>query len=131
MDYGFWNNINVFTFPALDTVLDFITMTLDATTGKAYFGSYGGGVAEYDRPNNTLKIFDETNTGADGLKDIGASDPGSCRVSGLQFDVNGNLWVSNYGVETPLVVRKADGTWKNFQCFTLKCRQSNRTNCNR
>lgn len=117
MDYGFWNNINAFTFPALDTVLDFITMTLDAATGKAYFGSYGGGVAEYDRANNTLKIFDETNTGADGLKDIGASDPGSCRVSGLQFDVNGNLWVSNYGVETPLVVRKADGTWKNFQCF--------------
>ncbi len=117
MGYGYWNNINLFTFPALDSVLDFITMTIDARTGKAYFGSFGGGIAEYDQTNNSLQVFDYTNTGPDGLKDIGASDPGSCRIGGMQFDVNGNLWISNFGVETPLVVRKADGVWKNFQCF--------------
>lgn len=117
MNYGNWTNINNFVFPALDTVLDFITMTIDARTGKSYFGSYGGGLAEFDNTNFTLQIFDETNTGENGLKDIGVSDPGSCRIGGLQFDINGNLWISNFGVETPLVVRKADGTWKNFQCY--------------
>ncbi|MFN3940398.1 MAG: two-component regulator propeller domain-containing protein, partial [Chitinophagales bacterium] len=117
MDYGYWNNINLFSFPVLDTVLDFITMTIDARTGKAYFGSFGGGVAEFDKSANTLQVFNHTNTGVSGLDDIGASDPGSCRIAGMQFDVNGNLWISNFGVENPLVVRKPDGTWKNFPCY--------------
>ena len=44
------------------------------------------------------------------LQDLGAADPGSCRIGGMIFDTEGNLWVSNYAASNPLVVRKADGS---------------------
>jgi hypothetical protein len=116
LDFGYWNNYNASQYAALDTVFDLITMTLDATTGKAYFGSFGGGVVEFDRSQNTLQVYDHTNTGAEGLQDLTTDDPGSCRIGGMQFDVNGNLWVSNYGTDRPLVVRRSDGSWKHFDC---------------
>ena len=116
LDFGYWNNYNSFTYPALDTVFDFITMTLEASTEIAYFGSFGGGVVRFDRNTGSLEVFDHTNTGSSGLQDLTTDDPGSCRVGGMQLDVNGNLWVANYGAANPLVVRKSDGTWKNFDC---------------
>lgn len=116
MDYGYWNNYSFNEFDALDTIFDLITMTVDASDGKAYFGSFGGGLVVFDKPNNTLEIFDHTNTGSTGLQEIGAADPGNCRIGGLQFDVNGNLWIANNGATNPLVVRKKDGSWMNFDC---------------
>src|SRR5690606_36440370 len=41
-------------------------------------------------------------------------DPGSYRVSGLAFDKDRNLWISNFGAATPLKARKNDGTWRAF-----------------
>ena len=38
----------------------------------------------------------------------------SYRVSGLAFDQNNNLWMSNYAAAQDLKVLKADGTWKSF-----------------
>ena len=41
-------------------------------------------------------------------------DPGSYRVSGLAFDKENNLWISNYGASQNILVRKSDGSWKTF-----------------
>jgi hypothetical protein len=116
MDYGYWNNYSFNEFDALDTIYDLITMTVDAGSGKAYFGSFGGGVVAFDKPAGMLEVFDHTNTGSTGLQEIGAADPGNCRIGGLQFDVDGNLWIANNGATNPLVVRKPDGSWMNFDC---------------
>ena len=39
-------------------------------------------------------------------------DPTHIRVGGLAYDKDGNLWVANNIALNPVVVRKADGTWK-------------------
>ncbi|HRG41958.1 MAG TPA: regulator, partial [Saprospiraceae bacterium] len=36
------------------------------------------------------------------------------RISGLTFDKNENLWISNYGAPKPLAVKTKDNTWHNF-----------------
>ena len=36
------------------------------------------------------------------------------RTDGLAFDSDGNLWMVNNHVEEPLIVRKANGSWKSF-----------------
>ncbi|RYZ47767.1 MAG: regulator, partial [Sphingobacteriales bacterium] len=38
----------------------------------------------------------------------------SYRVSGLQFDIDRNCWISNYGANNNLVVKKPDGTSRSF-----------------
>lgn len=116
LDYGFWNNYNQYDLPALTDVFDFITMTLDAATGIAWLGSFGSGVFSFDKATGMLTRYDQTNTGDMGLQDLGAADPGSCRIGGMIFDTEGNLWVSNYAASNPLVVRKADGSWMHFDC---------------
>jgi ligand-binding sensor domain-containing protein len=35
-------------------------------------------------------------------------------VSGVDFDFNGNLWVSNFGAVRPISVRLANGNWQSF-----------------
>jgi ligand-binding sensor domain-containing protein len=43
------------------------------------------------------------------------SIPGDfCRIGGLVFDKNRNLWASNAAVANPISVRLPDGTWKSF-----------------
>ncbi|MBC8173771.1 MAG: T9SS type A sorting domain-containing protein, partial [Chitinophagales bacterium] len=113
LNYGVWNTINVYQYPQLDTVLDFITLTINARNEKAYFGSYGGGVAEYDPATGDLFIYNSTNSS---LQNVTADASGSCRVAGLQFDVNANLWVSNFGASNPLSVMEPSGEWRNFDC---------------
>lgn len=42
-----------------------------------------------------------------------------CRISGVVFDKNQNLWVANTGVPNVVSVRSADGQWKGFDYQSL------------
>jgi ligand-binding sensor domain-containing protein len=67
------------------------------------------------RPDETFEIFKQNS-----FIQPHPLDPGSYRVSGLLFDNQNNLWISNFGSPQPLVVRKADGNSRNFTLpFTL------------
>jgi ligand-binding sensor domain-containing protein len=37
-----------------------------------------------------------------------------CRIAGVDFDNENNLWVTNSSVPNPISVRKTDGKWKSF-----------------
>lgn len=104
---GVWTNFNRFRFPALDTLLDFITIAADNRDGSVWAGSYGGGLLHI-KPNDQFEIFKQGTIG----NTIG--DPLSYRVSGLAFDNDHNLWIANYGAAQPLRVRKADGSIRAF-----------------
>ena len=103
-----WSNIGAFNTPSLDSVLDFITVAIDPKDESSWAGSYGGGLVNIS-PSNAVKIYKQNST----LKPA-IGDPTSYRVSGLAFDKNGSLWISNYGASQNLNVRKADGTFKAF-----------------
>lgn len=105
---GNWTNYNQFNFPVLDNMMDFITVAVDPRDETVWAGSYGGGLLHIKK-NDQLEIFKQNSP-------IGETvgDPGSYRVSGLAFDADNNLWISNFGSNYQLHVLKNDGTWKSF-----------------
>jgi hypothetical protein len=105
---GDWTNYNQFRFPVLDSLMDFITVAVDARDETVWAGSYGGGLLHIKK-DGRFEIFKQNSP-------IGQTvgDPGSYRVSGLAFDPNNNLWISNFGSNYQLHVLKKDGSWKSF-----------------
>jgi hypothetical protein len=104
---GSWTNINRFRFSKLDSLLDFITIAIDPLDQSAWAGSFGGGLLHI-KTDQSFDIFKQ------GVLGSTIGDPASYRVSGLAFDHDNNLWVSNYGASQPLLVKKKDGNWLRF-----------------
>jgi hypothetical protein len=104
-----WDYKGYYNTPVLDSVLDFVSLATDPTDGSLWAGSYGGGLVHFNG-NTTPQIYKKGNS----TLQPAIGDPTSYRVSGLAFDHNGNLWVSNYGAAQDLQLRKKDGSWKSF-----------------
>lgn len=104
-----WTDFNRFTLPWMDTVLDVITVAVDPRNNTIYAGSFGGGLVEYRSPTD-YKIYKQGSAIGEAI-----GDPNNYRISGLAFDTENNLWFSNFGAASTFGVRKADGSWKNFQ----------------
>ncbi len=102
-----WTNYNRFNFGLLDTLLDFMAVAIDPRDESIWAGSYGGGLLQIKGENN-FTIYKQ------GYLQPAIGDPSSYRVSGLQFDAEGNLWISNYGAPQYLHVLKKDGGWHSF-----------------
>ncbi|MEO8406395.1 MAG: two-component regulator propeller domain-containing protein, partial [Chitinophagaceae bacterium] len=104
---GSWTNINRYRFAQLDTLLDYITIAINPQDQTAWAGSYGGGVLHL-KTDESFEIFKQ------GFVGPMQGDPTSYRIAGMAFDIDNNLWISNYGALQPLVVRKNDGSWTRF-----------------
>ncbi|MDP4263920.1 MAG: two-component regulator propeller domain-containing protein [Bacteroidota bacterium] len=104
---GTWTNINRYRFPQIDSLLDYITIAIDPRDETVWAGSYGGGLLHI-KPDQSFEIFKQNIIGP------AIGDPNSYRISGLAFDPENNLWVSNFGALQPLLVRKKDGSWNKF-----------------
>lgn len=102
-----WSFVSSFNRPQLDSLFDFITLAIDPSDQSLWAGSYGGGLLRL--AGNSLQIFKQNSSLQPAI-----GDPGNYRVSGLAFDQQRNLWVSNYGAAQPLHVRKPDGSWRAF-----------------
>jgi hypothetical protein len=105
---GQWTNYNNKQFAQLDSLPDLISVAIDLRDESVWAGSYGGGLLHI-KAGNSFEIFKQNSP-------IGQAifDPGSYRVSGLAFDKENNLWISNYGATQNIIVRKNDGNWKTF-----------------
>jgi len=105
---GQWTNYNARQFTQLDSLPDLISAAVDPRDASVWTGSYGGGLLHI-KAGNSFEIFKQNSP-------LGQTtfDPGSYRVSGLAFDKENNLWISNYGAAQNMVVRKSDGSWKTF-----------------
>ncbi len=104
-----WTYQGYYNRPQFDSVLDFITVAADPDNASIWAGSFGGGLVNINE--NNISIYKQKNSTLQAT--IG--NPGSYRVSGLAFDQNKNLWISNYGAPKNLQVRKSDGSWKAIQ----------------
>lgn len=91
-----------------DDLFDFITIAVHPSTGVVYAGSFFEGLIEFDRENMTL--YNDKNSS---LRNA-VGDPLRTRISGLAFDQNNNLWISNHSAPRPLSVYTADGEWRSF-----------------
>ena len=103
-----WNYFNGTRFSILDTLTDLMAVAIDPTNESVWAGSFGGGLANIKK-DNTIAIFKQNSA----IKPA-YFNTSSYRVSGLSFDADNNLWIANYGAENPVLVKKADGTWRSF-----------------
>lgn len=107
---GVWSYLNVFNTPqfADRELLDLFTIRVHPDDGRVFVGSYLEGLIEWN--GTEFKFFDEKNSSL--TETVG--DPGRVRISGLAFDIDRNLWVSNFLGSKPISVFQVDGTWTNF-----------------
>lgn len=104
---GSWTTIDRNNYPQLDTLLDYISIVIDPKDETIWAGSYGGGLLHV-KADRSFEIYKQN------LLSPLITDPSGYLVSGLAFDVENNLWISNYGATQPLVVKKIDGAVSKF-----------------
>lgn len=89
---------------------DFMVLRTDPNDkAKVYIGSYGTGLYIF-KNGEQVSHFDETNSTLQNAIPGGAY----VRIGGMNFDSEGNLWMSNGYVNNTLSVLKNNGEWKAF-----------------
>ena len=107
-----WKSFDSQTDPVFNTLWDrnTINLAVDPSDGKhAYVGTRGCGLLEY-RDNGIVNVYNQTNSP---IKPIDA-DPGAIWIGGVDFDVDGNLWVLSNLNSSQLTERTTSGSWKSF-----------------
>ncbi len=110
-----WTNYNRQQLPELNLVRDIVVAEFNTEGNILLVGSYGQGLLEYmlDETDNRFKIKTTFNAQNSSLRPV-VLDQGSIRITGLDFDADGNLWVANYGAPNPISMRKPNGDWQSF-----------------
>ena len=111
---GSWQRFNQETNPELvagECYKDMWRVAVHPTQDKFYVGSYVGGLIESNGTRTVTKCYTKNNSI---LQNAGASGNSRTAISGLVFDEDQNLWITNYSAVAPIAVLKADGTLRNF-----------------
>lgn len=95
-----------------DDLLDFITIAIHPGNGTVYAGSFYEGLIEFTDP--VMNLYNDTNSSLQNA----VGDEARTRISGLAFDTDNNLWISNHAAPKPLSMLSPDGDW---QSFNLGC----------
>jgi flagellar hook assembly protein FlgD len=93
-----------------DSIVDMLNLAYDNLNEKIYAASYGKGLIKMNSLGKLEATYNKKNSI---LQD---AFEGSCRVAGLAFDNENNLWFSNHSSGQPVCVLKTDG---NIQCFSI------------
>ena len=107
-----WAAHNKNTDPTFQDVNDLIPIAIRPSDGTIYSGSYRVGLAEYNR--ETVNVYGKDNSELQ----TPPLDTFTTRVTGLAFDAEENLWISNYESPRPIVVYRNDGTWDSYSVPT-------------
>jgi hypothetical protein len=103
-----WEVHNKDTDTTFRDVNDLMPIVIRPSDGMIYSGSYKVGLAEYNR--DFVKVYNKYNSELQ----TPPLDTFTTRVTGLAFDADENLWISNYESTRPIVVYRKDGTWENY-----------------
>ncbi|WP_442795530.1 type IX secretion system anionic LPS delivery protein PorZ [Pelobium manganitolerans] len=106
---GFWRSTSGKNNPSFSAIRDVVSSAYDKNTGTLYLASYVNGLLAINK-DGQLRIYNQSNS----TLQTTVGDASNIRVNGLDFDSQGNLWISQYGVSKPLSVKKTDGTWQAF-----------------
>jgi len=102
-----WNTVDQTTEPALDTLLDMVSVAVNPFKySQVFAGSWFRGLAEL----NNLAIENVYSPENSGLNYTTNQGPPVCQVGGLAFDRSGYLWVISSHANEILSVRIPDGT---------------------
>ncbi|WP_163710680.1 type IX secretion system anionic LPS delivery protein PorZ [Mangrovibacterium lignilyticum] len=108
-----WTAFDGDSYSQLAEFHDIVCVTADPNDPDHVFaGSWGGGVLEF-QGNQFVARYNNQNSS---LQTAIPSQPAEpyVRISGMQYDSDGNLWVVNSIVDEPLSVLKPSGEWESF-----------------
>jgi len=109
---GQWTNYNYNYDPIKDNeMLNMWKVKKHPSNSKIFFGSYAGGLLEFDPETEEATVYNKDNSS---LQATIGGNPDRTRVSGLDFDRDGNLWLTNFGAPEPISVMTVDGQWRSF-----------------
>lgn len=109
---GNWSNQNFRTLPDLAEreYFHIFQVEKDPNRNILWVGSYFSGLMAYNLDDGSTTFYDSTNS----TLGEAVGDPGRIRISGLAFDDDGNLWISNFLAVEPLSVMTPEGEWKSI-----------------
>ncbi len=110
-----WKNYNIYNTQNLQGFLDVIGVSTNSSGTKAYFCSNLDGIAMLRADDGFILHFDYTNSPLEAA----VGSPGATRVTSIAVDRDENVWMTNFNTYSPLVLLKADGTWKRFPLLSL------------
>lgn len=103
----FWDNLSTNNTSGFKDKVDLMDIVTDPNDPEHYYtSSWGFGVFEF-QGDNLVNRYDEFNSS---LQNIIAGGP-FVRTNGMTFDDEGNLWVTNSEVPSPISCLKTDGSW--------------------
>ena len=109
-----WDNYNPQITPAMQDpdIYDVFRVAIHPETGLVNAGTYWGGLLQLD--GDEISILDATNSCLQGA----VGDSQRERISGLAFDQQNQLWISNYLAPEGLKVLRNDGSCESFNIPT-------------
>ncbi|HLP92849.1 MAG TPA: hypothetical protein VK168_02390 [Saprospiraceae bacterium] len=112
---GVWNDWSERTVPEIvdgeESYKDLWKVVVRPSDNHVFTGSWLGGLLEFDEEDNYVRRYSKNNSI---LQNAGNSGENRTAIGGLAFDQDENLWISNYGANSPIAVLKPDGTLLNF-----------------
>ncbi|MDR9398581.1 MAG: two-component regulator propeller domain-containing protein [Salibacter sp.] len=111
---GDWSQYSYLDDDRLNNVFDYISLAVDPTDESHFFvGTIGSGILEFES-EELIEIYDNDNSplkNVSGLDDTVGTD---VRINGLDFDEQGNLWISNSITQFGVAVRTAEGEFMSY-----------------
>jgi ligand-binding sensor domain-containing protein len=103
-----WFNFKNSTDSRIINSRDFVDVTVHPKTKHVWLSSFVNGIIEMNG-DNVVSFYDSLNSS---LRPVYQGGP--LNVSGIAFDDEENLWVSNTDAAFPISVKSKSGTWKSF-----------------
>ncbi len=108
-----WKFYNKTGYPEMNGFFDVVSLAADPNDPNHVFaGSWGGGVLEY-RNDRFINRFTNKNSPLQTAIPAKPDEP-YVRIGGLDFDSQGNLWITNSEVAQNLHKLSPDGKWTSF-----------------
>lgn len=107
-----WTQLSQFTSAALDTMVDLVSVSENPRKRSQFVGaSMGNGLVMFEN-NKVTQVYDHRNSPL-------ADEAGIATfVTGVQYDQNGVVWMTNPGSTQPIHALQPNGTWTSFTTDT-------------
>jgi hypothetical protein len=99
-----------------DDLYDILAVEVAPAGDRVFAASYIEGLLELNPATGESVLYNEKNST---IGTVTENDPGRTRITDLEFDQAGNLWLTNYLAERPFSVFTKDKTWRGFS--TAQC----------
>ncbi len=110
---GEWKHFTKEEYPELDGFFNIIKIAVNPFSENHFFAaSWGGGLLEY-RNDNFVERYNNHNSILETALPQQPDEP-YVRIGGLDFDSEGNLWMTNSEVARNLVKLTPGGEWESF-----------------